>query len=94
MVYISFLILPNLVSFFILLRNLISVLFILLLCLSSVIHNPHECANIGFTTLLTTFAFTSCGISILLRKDVFTELYSVLVLVILLLISSSECLDC
>ena len=61
-----FLILFDLVLFIILLRNLTSVLFIFLLCLLLEVYDSHKCANISFTTLLTTSTFTSCGISILL----------------------------
>ena len=85
----SFLILSNPVLFFILLRNIISALFVLLLCLSFVIRHSHEWTIFGFTTLLTTSAFTSCGISILLSNDAFIALHS-----FLSLISSLRCLDC
>ena len=71
-------------------RNLISVLFVLLLCLSFVVHDSHECANIGFTTLLTTSTFILCGISILLRNYVFIELYSFMVLASISLVPFSK----
>ena len=62
--YTSFLILSNLVFIFILLRNLTSVLIISFLYLSFVVYDLH-----GFTTLLTTSAFTSCEISIVIRNS-------------------------